>query len=94
MILIGETIKAIKAIMSECVADIIKDYDIKNLMNLNTAKVTGFGVLLKLNTKYDYDNEILESWRKQLKADSWYIHVRSNQLFVMFKIHTKKGGKG
>ena len=91
MTTVKEAIRTVEAIKSEYDVEIIRDYDTPPLMNLNTAKVTGFGVYLRLNTKYDYDNEILESWRKQLKADSWYIHVRSNQLFVMFKIHIKKG---
>lgn len=92
MTTVKEAIRTIEAIKSEYDVEVIKDYDTPILMNLNTAKVKGFGVRLRLNLKYDYDNETLESWRKQLHADSWYIHVRSNQLFVMFKIHTNKGG--
>ena len=82
-----EAIQVIDEIKSDYDADVIKDYEIPPLMNINTGKETGFGVKLRLNTKYDYDDDTLNSWKKKLKADSWYIHVRSNQLFVMYKIH-------
>lgn len=89
MTTVKEAIRTIEAIKSEYDVEVIKDYDTHEPQHCESK---GFGVQLRLNLKYDYDNETLESWRKQLHADSWYIHVRSNQLFVMFIIHTNKGG--
>ena len=50
----------------------------------------GFGVKLQLNTRYDYDEEMLTQWKNMLKADEWHISVKRNQLHVTFKVRYKE----
>ena len=48
---------------------------------------------MQLNTRYDYDEEMLTQWKNMLKADEWYISVKRNQLHVTFKVRYKKNPK-
>jgi hypothetical protein len=72
--------------------EVIKDYEIPPLVNTKTMQEFGFGVKLQLNTRYDYDEELLTEWKRLLKADDWYISVKWNQLHVTFKVRYNKEG--
>ena len=65
---------------------VIKDYEMPSLCNMQTARETGFAVILTLSTKYDYTSAVLEDWRKRLEADDYMISVRRNQLRVRFNV--------
>ena len=66
--------------------DVIKDYEMPTLCNMETARETGFAVILTLSTKYDYTSAILDDWRKRLEADDYMISVKRNQLRVRFNV--------
>ena len=76
----------LKEIKAEINPDVIKDYEMPTLCNMETAKVMGFAVILTLSTKYDYTSAILDDWRKRLEASDYLISVRRNQLRVRFNV--------
>lgn len=82
--------KALKEIMAELNDGVIKDYEMPTLCNMETAKVTGFAVILTLSTKFDYTNKVLDNWRDRLSADDYMITVRRNQLRVRYNVMFKK----
>lgn len=77
----ASVLKEIKAEINE---DVIKDYEMPSLCNMQTARETGFAVILTLSTKYDYTSAILDDWRKRLEASDYMISVKRNQLRVRF----------
>ena len=79
----ASVLKEIKAEINE---DVIKDYEMPSLCNMQTARETGFAVILTLSTKYDYTSAVLDDWRKRLEADDYMISVRRNQLRVRFNV--------
>ena len=79
----ASVLKEIKAEISE---GVIKDYEMPSLCNMQTAKETGFAVILTLSTKYDYTSAILDDWRKRLEASDYMISVKRNQLRVRFNV--------
>jgi len=79
----ASVLKEIKAEINE---GVIKDYEMPSLCNMQTAKETGFAVILTLSTKYDYTSAILDDWRKRLEASDYMISVRRNQLRVRFNV--------
>ena len=79
--------KIIEEIKSDYEVEVIKDYVLPPLINMETGKTTGCGIQMQLNTKYDYDDAIIEDWKKRLNADSWLIRVRRNQLWLTFYVH-------
>ena len=76
----------LKEIKAEVNDEVIKDHRIPDLCNVQTAKVTGFAVILTLSTRYDYTSKNLEDWRKRLDADDYFISVNRNRLQVRFNI--------
>ena len=78
--------KALKEIMAGLNPDVIKDYEMPTLCNMNTCKETGFAVILTLSTKFDYTSAVLDDWRKRLEADDYMISVKRNQLRVRFNV--------
>lgn len=76
----------LKEIMAELNPDVIKDYEMPTLCNMETAKTTGFAVILTLSTKFDYASTVLDDWRKRLEADDYVISVKRNQLRVSFNV--------
>ena len=80
----------LKEIMAELNPDVIKDYEMPILCNMETAKETGFAVILMLSTKFDYTNDILDGWMKRLEADDYMISVKRNQLRVRINVRYKK----
>ena len=78
--------KALKEIMAGLNPDVIKYYEMPTLCNMETARETGFAVILTLSTKFDYTSAVLDDWRKRLEADDYMISVRRNQLKVMFNV--------
>ena len=81
----ASVLKEIKAEINE---DVIKDYEMPSLCNMQTARETGFAVILTLSTKYDYTSAILDDWRKRLEASDYMISVKRNQLRV--RLHDKR----
>lgn len=79
----ASVLKEIKAEINE---GVIKDYEMPSLCNMQTAKETGFAVILTLSTKYDYTSAILDDWRKRLEASDYIISVKRNQLRVRFNV--------
>jgi len=79
----ASVLKEIKAEINE---DVIKDYEMPSLCNIQTARETGFAVILTLSTKYDYTSAILDDWRKRLEASDYMISVKRNQLRVRFNV--------
>ena len=79
----ASVLKEIKAEINE---DVIKDYEMPSLCNMQTARETGFAVILTLSTKYDYTSPILDDWRKRLEASEYMISVKRNQLRVRFNV--------
>ena len=79
----SSVLKEIKAEINE---DVIKDYEMPSLCNMQTARETGFAVILTLSTKYDYTSAILDDWRKRLEASDYMISVKRNQLRVRFNV--------
>ena len=79
----ASVLKEIKAEINE---GVIKDYEMPTLCNMETARETGFAVILTLSTKYDYTSAILDDWRKRLDADDYIISVKRNQLRVRFNV--------
>lgn len=80
----------LKEIMAGLNPDVIKDYEMPTLCNMETAKETGFAVILTLSTKFDYTSAVLDDWRKRLEADDYMISVKRNQLRVRFNVMYKK----
>ena len=79
----ASVLKEIKAEINE---GVIKDYEMPTLCNMETARETGFAVILTLSTKYDYTSAVLDDWRKRLEASDYMISVKRNQLRVMFNV--------
>ena len=79
----ASVLKEIKAEINE---GVIKDYEMPSLCNMQTARETGFAVILTLSTKYDYTSAILDDWRKRLEASDYIISVKRNQLRVRFNV--------
>ena len=76
----------LKEIMAGLNLDVIKDYEMPTLCNMETARETGFAVILTLSTKFDYTSAVLDDWRKRLEADDYMISVKRNQLRVRFNV--------
>ena len=76
----------LKEIMAGLNPDVIKDYEMPTLCNMDTARETGFAVILTLSTKFDYTSAVLDDWRKRLEADDYMISVKRNQLRVRFNV--------
>ena len=83
---IEHAVKVMKEIVAEVRPDVIKNYEMPTLCNVQTAKETGFAVILTLSTRYDYASKNLEDWRKRLDADDYIISVNCNRLQVRFNI--------
>ena len=79
----ASVLKEIKAEINE---GVIKDYEMPSLCNMQTARETGFAVILTLSIKYDYTSAILDDWRKRLEASDYMISVKRNQLRVRFNV--------
>lgn len=79
----ASVLKEIKAEINE---GVIKDYEMPSLCNMQTARETGFAVILTLSTKYNYTSAILDDWRKRLEASDYMISVKRNQLRVRFNV--------
>lgn len=79
-------VKVMKEIVAGVRPDVIKNYEMPTLCNMQTRKETGFAVILTLSTRYDYTSENLEDWRKRLDADDYIISVNCNRLQVRFNI--------
>lgn len=79
-------VKVMKEIVAGVRPDVIKNYEMPMLCNVETARETGFAVILTLSTRYDYTSKNLEDWRKRLDADDYIISVNCNRLQVRFNI--------
>lgn len=82
----GHAVKVMKEIVAGVRPDVIKNYEMPTLCNVQTAKVTGFAVILTLSTRYDYTSKNLEDWRKRLDAADYIISMNCNRLRVRFNV--------
>lgn len=80
----------LKEIKAEVKDEVIKDYHISKLCNIETGRETGFAVCLTLSTKFDYTSPVLKNWRKRLDADDYVISVMRNQLRIRFNVMYSK----
>lgn len=80
----------LKEIMAGLKPDVIKDYEMPTLCNIDTARETGFAVILTLSKKFGYASEVLDDWRKRLEADDYIISVKRNQLRIRFNVMYSK----
>ena len=76
--------EVLKQIKSEVKEDVIKDYHMPTLCNMETGQDTGFAIVITLNTKYGYTETILTDWKTRLEADEYVIYVKRGQLQVKF----------
>ena len=90
--LLKDVVAAIGVIKAQFDVEVIRNYEIPPLVNMNTGENIGFEVKMQLSTRYDYDEELLTEWKRLLKADDWYISVKWNQLHVTFNVRYKKEG--
>lgn len=88
--LLKDVVSAVGVIKNKYKSDVIKDYSIPSLVNIKTGQEIGFAVEFLLNTRYDYNEELLTEWKRLLKADEWYISVKRNQLHIIFKVRYKE----
>ncbi len=88
--LLKDAVAAIGVIKAQFDAEVIRDYEVLPLVNMNTGEDIGFGVKLQLSTRYDYDEELLTEWKRLLKADDWYVSVKWNRFHITFKLRYKK----
>lgn len=88
--LLKNIVSAIGVIKNKFEVEVIKDYEIPPLVNLLSKQEIGFAVKLLLNTRYDYNEELITDWKRLLNADEWYISVKRNQLHIIFKVRYKE----
>lgn len=86
-------LKVIKEIVAGLRPDVIKNYEMPTLCNMQTAKETGFAVIMTLSSRYDYASKNLEDWRKLLDADDYIISVNRNLLQVRYNIMIRRKRK-
>ena len=80
----------LKEIKAEVNKEVIKDFEMPDICNMETAMITGFAVILTLSTTFDYTNRIFDNWMKRLEADDYMISVTRNQLRVRFNVMYSK----
>ena len=88
--LLKDAVAAIGVIKAQFDCEVIRNYEISPLVNMNKGENIGFVVKMQLSTRYDYDEELMTEWKRLLKADDWYISVKLNQLHVTFKVRYNK----
>ena len=66
--------------------EMIKDYELPSLVNMDTKQDIGVGVKLQLNTSYTYNEFKLTTWKRLLQANDWYIKYDHNHLYVIFTV--------
>ena len=76
--------EVLKQIKSEVKEDVIKDYHMPTLCNMETGQDTGFAIVITLNTKYGYTDTVLNDWKTRLEAGEYVINVKRGQLQVKF----------
>ena len=84
-----EIIAVAKEIQKDYTNDVIKDIEFPPLVDRKTRKDIGIGVIFQLSTKFDYDMDVINGWKKILGAGNWYIRVSHNQLHIAFYVHFK-----
>ena len=76
--------EVLKQIKSEVKENVIKDYHMPTLCNMETGQDTGYAIVITLNTKYGYTDTVLNDWKTRLEADEYVIYVKRGQLQVKF----------
>lgn len=87
--LLKHIVDTIVQINAEYDVEVIKEKKILPLVKTDI----GYIVKLRLNTTYDYDEEMFSEWKRRLKADYWYIKVKRNQLHITFRVIFKEKSK-
>ena len=84
--LLKRIVAAIDRIKELYKVEMIKDYELPSLVNMDTKQDIGIGVKLTLNTSYTYNEFKLTTWKRLLNADDWYIKSERNHLYVTFTV--------
>ena len=84
--LLKRIVAAIDRIKELYKVEMIKDYELPSLVNMDTKQDIGIGVKLQLNTRYTYNEFKLTTWKRLLNADDWYIKYERNHLYVTFTV--------
>ena len=88
--LIHKIYKAIVKMKEETNNGVIKEHMINSVVNLKTGEETGQAAVLTCGTKFEYTEDVLMRWKKQLGADEYRIKVNRSQLFITFIVPYKK----
>ena len=80
-------VNTISKIKNRIQSDVIKEFELPALCDVNTGRNIGFAVILHLSTKYRYSSDALDNWKQQFEADCYIISVYHNQLKVIFKVY-------
>ena len=88
--MLKDIVAAIDVIKSQFDTKVIRNCEIQLPVNMKTGEDIGFGVKMRLSTRYDYAEELLTEWKRLLRADAWFISVKCNKLHVIFNVRYKK----
>ena len=88
--LIHKIYKAIVKMKEETNNGVIKEHTINSVVNWKTGEETGQAAVLTCGTKFEYTEDVLMRWKKQLGADEYRIKVNRSQLFITFIVPYKK----
>lgn len=88
--LIHKIYEAIVKMKEETNNVVIKEHTINSVVNWITGEETGQAAVLTCGTKYEYTEDVLMHWKKQLGADEYRIKVNRSQLFITFIVPYKK----
>lgn len=76
--------------IADTIVKINADYDVEVIKEKKILPLVlqdlGYVVKLRLNTTYEYDEEMFSEWKRRLKAEYWYISVKRNQLQITFRV--------
>lgn len=78
--------KVISALKRKYIKDVIKDYEIAPLVNINTGENIGFAVIIQLANKYEYGDVELNDWKEQFGAYMYTITSQCDGLTVKFRV--------
>jgi hypothetical protein len=83
----AEVISAIKAEYGE---EVIRDYHMPSLYDINTGKTTGFAIVMTMKSKSAYTDALLNDWKQKFAADLYQISVSHNRLEVTYFVRFDK----
>lgn len=88
--LIDKMASAIRKMKEETNRGVIRDHMINSVVNWKTGKNVGQAAVLTCSTKFEYDEDVLNRWKKELGADEFRIQVKRSNLFITFIVYYKE----